>query len=174
MKKTMEKVMKVNRSKAENAQAMYMESPVGLLEIQSTHLGVRSVNFVDTAFFDVEENAHNLLTIKQLREYFDGKRTTFELPFDLEGTPFQQRVWNELLKVPFGKTRSYMDISRALGDVKAIRAVGTANGANKMAIIIPCHRIIGSDGSLTGYAGGLHRKKWLLDFEIPPTQTTLF
>jgi methylated-DNA-[protein]-cysteine S-methyltransferase len=170
----MEKVMKVNRSKAENAKAMYMDSPVGLLEIQSTDLGVRSVNFVDRIFFDVEEHTYNLLTIKQLEEYFDGKRTVFELPFDLEGTPFQQRVWLELFKIPFGKTRSYMDISKALGDPKAIRAVGTANGANKIAIIIPCHRVIGSDGSLTGYAGGLHRKKWLLDFEIPPTQTTLF
>ncbi len=170
----MEKVMKVNRSKADSAKAMYLETPVGLLEIQSTEVGLRSVNFVDAAHFDEEESAYNLLIIKQLREYFDEKRTVFELPFDMEGTPFQQRVWLELLKVPFGKTRSYMDISRALGDPKAIRAVGTANGANKIAIIIPCHRIIGSDGSLTGYAGGLHRKKWLLDFEIPPTQTTLF
>lgn len=166
--------MKVNRSKAENAKAMYLETPVGLLEIQSTEVGLRSVNFVDARYFDEEENAHNVLTIKQLREYFDGTRTVFDLPFDMEGTPFQQRVWLELLKVPFGKTRSYMDISRALGDLKAIRAVGTANGANKIAIIIPCHRIIGSDGSLTGYAGGLHRKKWLLDFEIPPMQTLLF
>lgn len=166
--------MKVNRSKADNAQAMYLETPVGLLEIQSTEVGLRSVNFVDTVHFEEEEDVYNLLTIKQLREYFGGTRTVFDLPFDMEGTPFQQRVWLELLKVPFGKTRSYMDISRALGDPKAIRAVGTANGANKIAIIIPCHRIIGSDGSLTGYAGGLHRKKWLLDFEIPPTQTTLF
>lgn len=170
----MEKVMKVNRSKADNVQAMYLETPVGLLEIQSTEVGLRSVNFVDKVHFDEEENAYNLLTIKQLQEYFDGERTVFDLPFDMEGTPFQQRVWSELLKVPFGKTRSYMDISRALGDLKAIRAVGTANGANKIAIIIPCHRVIGADGSLTGYAGGLHRKKWLLDFEIPPTQTTLF
>ena len=89
----------------------------------------------------------------------------------MEGTPFQQRVWQELLKIPFGKTRSYMDVARTLGDVKAIRAVGTANGSNRIAIIIPCHRVIGSDGSLTGYAGGLFRKKWLLDFEIPPIQT---
>ena len=108
----MEKVMKVNRSKAENAQAMYLETPVGLLEIQSTDVGLRSVNFVDAQHFDEEENTYNLLTIKQLREYFDGKRTVFDLQFDMEGTPFQQRVWHELLKVPFGKTRSYMDISR--------------------------------------------------------------
>jgi methylated-DNA-[protein]-cysteine S-methyltransferase len=170
----MKKVMKVNRSKAENAKAMYFNTPVGLLEIQSTEVGLRAVNFVDAIHFEEEENAYNLLTINQLCEYFDEKRTTFDVPFDMEGTPFQQRVWHELLNVPFGKTRSYMDISRALGDPKAIRAVGTANGANKIAIIIPCHRIIGSDGSLTGYAGGLYRKKWLLDFEIPPVQTVLF
>ena len=170
----MEKVMKVNRSKGDNLKTMYMDSPVGLLEIQSTEQGVRTVNFVDKPFLDVEESAYNVLTMKQLEEYFSGKRTIFELPFDLEGTPFQQRVWQELLKIPFGKTRSYMDIARALGDVKAIRAVGTANGSNRIAIIIPCHRVIGSDGSLTGYAGGLFRKKWLLDFEIPPVQTTLF
>jgi methylated-DNA-[protein]-cysteine S-methyltransferase len=170
----MEKVMKINRSKADNLKALYLESPVGLIEIQSSEQGVRAVSFVEKRYFETEENAHNSLTLNQLREYFDGKRKVFELTFDLEGTPFQQRVWQALLTVPFGKTRSYMDIARALGDPKAIRAVGTANGSNKIAIIIPCHRIIGSDGSLTGYAGGLHRKKWLLDFEIPPIQTALF
>lgn len=170
----MEKVMKVNRSKAENLKAMYLDSPVGLLEIQCSAHGVRSVNFVEDRFWETEENSHNLLVTKQLDEYFDGKRQAFDLTYDLEGTPFQQRVWRELLTIPFGKTRSYMDVSRALGDPKAIRAVGTANGSNKIAIIIPCHRVIGSDGSLTGYAGGLQRKKWLLDFEIPPIQTTLF
>jgi methylated-DNA-[protein]-cysteine S-methyltransferase len=170
----MEKIMKVNCSKAENLKTTYLESPVGLLEIQSTEQGVRSVNFVEERRFETNENAYTQLVTHQLNEYFAGKRKVFDMPFDLEGTPFQQRVWRELLTVPFGKTRSYMDISKALGDTKAIRAVGTANGSNKIAIIIPCHRIIGSDGSLTGYAGGLHRKKWLLDFEIPPTQTTLF
>ncbi len=170
----MEKVMKVNRSAAENLKAQYLDSPVGLLEIQCSEQGVRSVNFVENRVLETVENEYNLLVIKQLSEYFDGKRKVFELTYDLEGTPFQQRVWQELLKIPFGKTRSYMDVSRALGDSKAIRAVGTANGSNKIAIIIPCHRVIGSDGSLTGYAGGLARKKWLLDFEIPPIQTTLF
>jgi methylated-DNA-[protein]-cysteine S-methyltransferase len=170
----MEKIMKVNRPKTDNLKTRYLESPVGLIEIQSTEQGLRAVSFVETRSFETEENAHNSLTINQLCEYFDGKRKAFDLIFDLEGTPFQQRVWQALLTIPFGKTRSYMDIARALGDPKAIRAVGTANGSNKIAIIIPCHRVIGSDGSLTGYAGGLHRKKWLLDFEIPPTQTTLF
>ena len=114
------------------------------------------------------------MTINQLSEYFEGKRTSFDLPFGLEGTDFQKRVWAELLNIPFGKTRSYMEQAKALGDVKAIRAVASANGQNKIAIIIPCHRVIGSDGSLTGFAGGLHRKKWLLEFETPPIQGELF
>jgi methylated-DNA-[protein]-cysteine S-methyltransferase len=170
----MEKVMKVNRSMADDLKTAYMDSPVGLLEVRCTEQGVRSVNFVEERVYERDENGHVQLVVSQLTEYFEGKRKVFDMPFDLEGTPFQQRVWQALLIVPFGKTRSYMDIAKAVGDTKAIRAVGTANGRNKIAIIIPCHRIIGSDGSLTGYAGGLHRKKWLLDFEIPPTQTTLF
>jgi methylated-DNA-[protein]-cysteine S-methyltransferase len=173
-KKTMEKVMEVNRSLTDNLKTQYLESPVGLIEIRCSEQGVRSVHFAEQRFFETQENVHNLLVVKQLAEYFNGKRKVFDVPFDLEGTPFQQRVWQELLTIPFGKTRSYMDVSRALGDPKAIRAVGTANGRNKIAIIIPCHRVIGSDSSLTGYAGGLHRKRWLLDFEIPPIQTTLF
>jgi methylated-DNA-[protein]-cysteine S-methyltransferase len=170
----MEKVMKVNRSKTDNLKTTYLESPVGLLEIRCTEEGVRCMNFVEERAFETDENEYTRLVFNQLTEYFARERTAFDMPFDLEGTPFQQRVWQALLNVPFGKTRSYMDIAKALGDSKAIRAVGTANGSNKIAIIIPCHRIIGSDGSLTGYAGGLQRKKWLLDFEIPPTQTALF
>ena len=170
----MPSVYKINRSVAENLATAYMDSPVGLLEVRCTEGGLRSMNFVDERQFDESPNVHTQLTINQLIEYFEGKRKDFELPFDLEGTDFQKRVWAELLKIPFGKTRSYMEQAKALGDVKAIRAVGTANGQNKIAIIIPCHRVIGSDGSLTGFAGGLHRKKWLLEFETPPTQGTLF
>ena len=168
------KIMKINRSVKENLKIAYYDSPVGLLEIQNTEGGIRSVNFVLEKKFQEEHTTYNQLVIKQLDEYFKGERKSFEMPFDLEGTDFQKRVWHELLKIPFGKTKSYMDIAKALGDVKAIRAVGTANGSNKIAIIIPCHRVIGSDGSLTGYAGGLERKKWLLDFEIPPIQGELF
>lgn len=167
-------IYKINRSEADNLFTQYYESPLGLIEVQSTEGGLRSSNFVEQRQFEETENEHNILTIKQLDEYFNRKRTTFEITFDLEGTDFQKRVWHELLKIPFGKTKSYMDIAKALGDVKTIRAVGLANGSNKIGIIIPCHRVIGSDGSLTGYAGGLHRKKWLLDFEIPPIQTSLF
>ena len=93
------------------------------------------------------------------------RREYFELELNLKGTAFQIRVWEELLKMPFGKTISYKDLSIRLGDLKAIRAVAAANGANPVSIIVPCHRIIGSDGSLTGYGGGLWRKRWLLDFE---------
>lgn len=101
----------------------------------------------------------------QLDEYFAGKRTSFDLPLDLQGTEFQLKVWNELLKIPYGKTISYKELSLRLGNLLAIRAAGAANGANPISIIVPCHRVIGSDGSLTGYAGGLWRKKWLLELE---------
>jgi methylated-DNA-[protein]-cysteine S-methyltransferase len=168
------KIMKINRSNQENLNTLYYPSPLSLLEIQATDKGVRSVNFVETKKFDEIVNDYNQLTAKQLEEYFNKKRTEFDLPFDFEGTDFQIRVWQALLKIPFGKTKSYMDIAKILGDTKAIRAVGTANGSNKIAIIVPCHRVIGSDGSLTGYAGGLERKKWLLDFEIPKKQGELF
>jgi methylated-DNA-[protein]-cysteine S-methyltransferase len=170
----MNTVMKVNRSKSEGIKTLYYNSPIGLLEIQATDIGLRACNFTDEKKYEEETNTHNTLTFNQLDEYFKGKRKKFELEYDMEGTEFQIRVWQALLEIPFGKTKSYMDIAKALGDTKAIRAVGTANGSNKIAIIIPCHRVIGSDGSLTGYAGGLHRKKWLLDFEIPQTQGSLF
>ena len=90
------------------------------------------------------------------------------------GTPFQKKVWNKLLDIPYGKTCSYLDMAKALGDPKVIRAAASANGKNPISIVIPCHRVIGSDGSLTGYASGLHRKKWLLDLESPVMQTVLF
>lgn len=102
---------------------------------------------------------------KQLEEYFSGKRKIFDLPLKQEGTGFQQKVWNELCNIPFGETISYHELSKRIGDVKAIRAAGTANGKNKLSIVVPCHRVIGSDGSLTGYEGGLHRKQWLLRHE---------
>jgi methylated-DNA-[protein]-cysteine S-methyltransferase len=167
-------IMKINRSTAANVKTLYYQSPLSLIEVQATEGGVRAVSFVENREFDETANEYNQLTVKQLDEYFNKKRLAFDMPFDFEGTDFQVRVWQELLKIPFGKTKSYMDISKALGDVKAIRAVGMANGRNKIAIIVPCHRVIGSDGSLTGYAGGLDKKKWLLDFEIPKTQGELF
>jgi methylated-DNA-[protein]-cysteine S-methyltransferase len=101
----------------------------------------------------------------QLGEYFAGARTTFDLPLAPEGTPFQQRVWQALCAIPFGETATYRTIARTLGDANATRAVGAANGRNPIGIVVPCHRIVGTDGSLTGYAGGLDRKRWLLRHE---------
>lgn len=101
----------------------------------------------------------------QLEDYFNGKLQDFDIPLDLRGTPFQESVWNVLLKVPYGQTASYADLARQIGNPGAVRAVARANGDNRMAILIPCHRIIGSDGSLTGYGGGLHRKRFLLELE---------
>ena len=110
----------------------------------------------------------------QLNEYFAGDRTLFDLKLNPEGTTFQKQVWNALQTIPYGKTLSYLELSKQLGDVKAIRAVANANGKNTLWIIVPCHRVIGSDGSLTGYAGGLHRKQWLLEHESPYKQQSLF
>jgi methylated-DNA-[protein]-cysteine S-methyltransferase len=166
--------MKVNRSQALDLKTLYWQSPISLIEIQASDLGLRAVSFVENQLFEEQQNEHNALTVKQLQEYFDGKRKDFDLIYDLEGTDFQKRVWLELLKIPFGKTKSYMDMAVALGDPKVIRAAASANGANKIGIIIPCHRVIGSDGSLTGYAGGLDKKKWLLEFENPIKQVSLF
>jgi len=112
--------------------------------------------------------------VQQMQDYFEGKRTTFGFPINPQGTDFQKKVWKALLEIPFGKTTSYQELSIKLGDVKAIRAVASANGKNPLWIAVPCHRVIGSDGSLTGYAGGLWRKKWLLEHETPPIQQSLF
>ncbi|WP_224488329.1 methylated-DNA--[protein]-cysteine S-methyltransferase [Robertkochia flava] len=111
---------------------------------------------------------------RQIHEYFRGERKTFTLNLNPEGTPFQQSVWQALTEIPFGSTLSYSHLSRSLGNMKAIRAVASANGRNPIWIIIPCHRVIGSDGSLTGYAGGLQVKQWLLEHEQPVKQQRLF
>lgn len=112
--------------------------------------------------------------VSQISDYFSGNRNTFDFKINPHGTDFQKKVWQALLEIPFGKTISYHQLSAKLGDVKAIRAVASANGKNPLWIVVPCHRVIGSDGSLTGYAGGLWRKKWLLEHETPPVQHSLF
>jgi methylated-DNA-[protein]-cysteine S-methyltransferase len=109
----------------------------------------------------------------QLTEYFDGTRTTFELPLTMLGTPFQQRVWTALQEIPYGETISYGELAEQLGNPKASRAVGLANGKNPVSIIVPCHRVVGSNGDLTGYGGGIERKRHLLDFERVHTGTML-
>jgi methylated-DNA-[protein]-cysteine S-methyltransferase len=141
-------------------------SPLGSLQIQCSDQNIKSVLF--TAEEEIqEENNHPLLQACQAQfdEYFAGRRRTFDLPLLQCGTAFQQKVWDLLYQIPYGKTFSYYELSQQYGDTKAIRAVASANGKNNLAIIVPCHRVIGSDSSLTGYAGGLWRKRWLLEHE---------
>lgn len=151
-----------------------IETPLGFAEIKGDEKGLASISVLNNEkptviVPEVLEDA-----VYQLQEYFEGSRTTFQLPLNPQGTDFQKRVWNALLKIPYGKTTSYLELSKKLGDVKAIRAVAAANGKNPLWIVVPCHRVIGSNGDLIGYAGGLHRKKWLLEHESPARQQTLF
>lgn len=156
-------------------ESAYLHSPVGTLEIKGDENGLASVHFLDSDEKTTTSISKFLQpTIDQLLEYFEGGRTKFYLKLNPEGTPFQKKVWEQLMKIPFAKTVSYQEIANRLGNSKVIRAAASANGKNPIAIIIPCHRVIGSDGSLTGYAGGLHRKKWLLDHECPVKQQSLF
>lgn len=147
----------------------YYQSPVGLLKISGTEDYISEVTFHDTTEHPGNRNKKIpplLITcVEQLIQYFNGQRRNFELPLNQEGTAFQQDVWNYLSAIPYGKTISYLDLARKTGDTKATRAVANANGKNNIAIIVPCHRVIGSNRELVGYAGGLWRKKWLLDLE---------
>ncbi|MEI8133520.1 MAG: methylated-DNA--[protein]-cysteine S-methyltransferase [bacterium] len=150
------------------------ESPLGLIAIDGTDFGITSVAFVEHSPNDLISSPLIAEAMNQLEEYFSGKRNEFSLLLSPEGTEFQKQVWNALQSIPFSETRSYLDIALQLGDKNLTRAVGAANGKNPIAIIIHCHRVIGEDGSLTGYAGGLHRKQWLLNFESPVQQQSLF
>ncbi|MGE7923683.1 methylated-DNA--[protein]-cysteine S-methyltransferase [Viridibacillus arvi] len=145
------------------------ESPIGVLEIIGTDKAISSIMFSekDRAVNNKQDKTPIVLEncYEQLDEYFKGDRREFTFPIKYEGTNFQKTVWNALTSIPYGKTVSYTDIAVLIGNEKAIRAVGNANGKNKMSIVIPCHRIIGSNGKLTGYAGGLWRKEWLLQHE---------
>ena len=143
----------------------HIESPIGTVEIITDDSGVVSVFFVEKKGEETEKNEILKKAEKQLTEYFEGNRKDFDLELSLEGTDFQKKAWNELANIPYGETISYMEQSERIGNVKAIRAVGGANGKNKISIILPCHRVIGKNGSLTGYGGGLDKKKWLIDFE---------
>ena len=159
----------------ESNQTAYYKTPIGTAKIIGNENGISSVTVIDEAIDTTLNIPQNLQScFQQLDEYFAGTRKDFQLKLNPKGTEFQQKVWDELLNVSFGKTRSYLEQSKKLGDPKAIRAVATANGKNPIWIIIPCHRIIGSDGSLTGYAGGIWRKKWLLAHESPAPQQSLF
>ncbi len=157
----------------------YLNSPIGWMELKGDASGLASATFVEDESISgtaISETLPDSLqkTIKQLTEYFEGSRQNFDLPLNPKGTDFQQKVWSQLQKIPFSKTTSYQKMANALGDPKVIRAAASANGKNPISIVIPCHRVIGSDGSLTGYAGGLHRKKWLLQHESPVKQGELF
>lgn len=142
-------------------------SPLGLIEVKATDTDLQVVSFIDEKAKPAGPypNAITEATIKQLEEYFEGKRKQFDLPLRPEGTAFQQMVWKQLLQIPYGKISTYSTIANQLDNPLSTRAVGTANGRNPIAIIIPCHRVIGADGSMTGYAGGVWRKEKLLLLE---------
>ena len=159
----------------------HYKTPIGIAEITGDENGIQSISVLplDSARGNNSENLETIPPclqdcVAQLDEYFSGKRTKFDLKLNPQGTEFQQQVWQELLNIPFGKTRTYLEQTKQIGDPKAIRAVASANGKNPIWIVIPCHRVIGSDGSLTGYAGGLWRKQWLLNHESPSKQQSLF
>ncbi len=158
----------------------YYQSPLGMLKMGGTDTYIAELSYVDNQ----EQVTHGEPGIseimhqctEELIEFFNGKRRTFDIPVYQDGTVFQQKVWSELINIPFGKTITYLEQAKRVGDVKAIRAVASTNGKNKLAIIVPCHRVIGSDKSLIGYGGGLWRKKWLLqhEFKIMHGVQTLF
>lgn len=159
----------------ENSVTAYYKTPIGTAKIVGDENGIIAVTVIDGAI-EISAEIPEILQdcVQQLDEYFNGTRKQFNLKLNPQGTDFQKRVWKKLLLVPYGKTLTYLQQSKQLGDAKAIRAVASANGKNPIWIVIPCHRIIGSDGSLTGYAGGIWRKKWLLEHENPSTQKSLF
>jgi methylated-DNA-[protein]-cysteine S-methyltransferase len=148
-----------------------LDSPLGPLLLVSDGRALRALHFSTQppAASLADGSAANddvlIEARRQMEEYLRGDRRTFDVPLALEGTPFQRRVWDELCRIPFGETVSYRDVAERIGARSAMRAVGLANGANPVAIIVPCHRVIGADGRLTGYGGGLPNKRWLLDHE---------
>ncbi len=152
----------------------YIKTPLGIARIEGDENGVSAISVLDEGAISISIPEILQNAVNQLNEYFEGKRLNFDLKLNPKGTDFQKKVWKGLLQIPYGKTRTYLEQSKVLGDVKAIRAVASANGKNPLWIVVPCHRVIGSDGSLTGYAGGLWRKKWLLEHENPTMQQSLF
>ncbi len=143
----------------------YFHSPIGFIELRSDGQAIVSAHYVE-APTQAHKPDHLLMQVAhQLTAYFAGEITAFDLPLRLKGTAFQLSVWQQLLQIPYGETRSYANIARAIGNAGAMRAVGAANGANPIAIIVPCHRVIASNGTLGGYSGGLWRKAWLLRHE---------
>lgn len=153
----------------------YIKTPLGVAKIIGNADGLSAITVLnsDESLTDViPESLED--AVYQLNEYFEGKRTEFSLTLNPEGTDFQKKVWTELQNIPYGKSKSYLELAKLLGDPNATRAAASANARNPLWIVVPCHRVIGSDGSLTGYAGGLHRKQWLLNHESPVKQQSLF
>lgn len=152
-----------------------LNTPLGIIKISGNKDGVSNLKIIDETL-EVSETIPKTLqkAVSQLEEYFNHNRTSFNFLINPKGTDFQKKVWHELQQIPFGKTLSYQELSIKLGDAKAIRAVANANAKNPLWIVIPCHRVIGSNGSLTGYAGGLWRKKWLIEHESGIKQKCLF
>lgn len=144
---------------------IYYSSPIGSIQISADDQAITSLIFVDEQKGEIQKNQLLIDCVQQLDEYFSGKRKVFDLPLKQKGTPFQQAVWDQLRQIPFGVTVSYLDIAKKLGKEEFVRAVGAANGQNKIAILVPCHRVIGSNGKLTGFAYGLERKQFLLNHE---------
>lgn len=144
-------------------------SPIGILELVGTETAIHSILFVERedVRFEVNEMTPDVLNTcyREIDEYFNGRRQSFTFPYEVEGTVFQQDVWQALVMIPYAETTSYRELAVKLGRDRAVRAVGSANGRNRLSIVIPCHRVIGSNGMLTGYAGGLWRKEWLLRHE---------
>ena len=155
-------------------ETVYIKTPLGIATVIGDEQGVSVISVSDQG--EVSTIIPKILSdaVSQLNEYFEGKRNGFTFTLNPKGTDFQKKVWKELLEIPYGETRTYMEQSKILGNIKAIRAVASANGKNPLWIVVPCHRVIGTSGSLTGYAGGLWRKKWLLEHESPTTQQSLF
>ncbi|MDU1539710.1 Methylated-DNA--protein-cysteine methyltransferase%2C constitutive [uncultured Clostridium sp.] len=143
----------------------YYDSPIGILEISTTEEELISILYVDEKRENTEQPKILKEVIKQIQEYFNGERKEFDIKFKLKGTEFQEKVWNALTHIPYGETVSYKYIATKIGNEKAVRAVGNTNGRNVINIVVPCHRVIGSNKSLTGYGGGLDRKLWLLQHE---------
>lgn len=142
----------------------YLKTPIGFLRILSNGNGITEVRFMDTDGPE-DPDIHTESARTQLREYFEGNRNTFDVNLEADGTAFEHNVWDQLNKIPFGSTTTYGTIAKKIGDPNASQAVGSANGKNPIAIIVPCHRVVGSNNNLTGYAGGLDRKEWLLKHE---------
>lgn len=155
-------------------ETVYINTPLGIAAITGDVHGVSEIRVLEEGEISTEIPDFLQDAVLQLQDYFNSKRIDFTFKLNPKGTDFQQKVWNALLAIPYGKTRTYLEQSKFLGDPKAIRAVASANGKNPLWIVVPCHRVIGSDGSLTGYAGGLWRKKWLLEHENPTMQQYLF